>query len=58
VKPNTVSRTAQRVALRRAAHQLLDAPPVLADPLALRIIDAGERAAFQPGHRRRARRDQ
>src|SRR5271167_272110 len=34
------SRTAQRVAIRRAAHQLLDEPRVLDDPLALRIIGA------------------
>src|SRR5580692_9911826 len=32
------SRTAQRVAIRRAAHQVLDHPKVLDDPLALRII--------------------
>jgi methyltransferase (TIGR00027 family) len=32
------SRTAQRVALRRAAHQLFDSPKVLEDPLAVRII--------------------
>jgi methyltransferase (TIGR00027 family) len=32
------SRTARRVAIRRAAHQLLDLPRVLDDPLALRII--------------------
>jgi methyltransferase (TIGR00027 family) len=32
------SRTAQRVAIRRAAHQLLDRPIVLDDPLALSII--------------------
>jgi methyltransferase (TIGR00027 family) len=37
------SRTAERVAIRRAAHQLLDDPKVLDDPLALRII--GEEAA-------------
>lgn len=34
------SLTAQRVAERRAAHQLLDAPLVLNDPLALRIVGA------------------
>lgn len=34
------SRTAQRVAIRRAAHQLLDRPRVLDDPLALLIIGA------------------
>ena len=32
------SGTAYRVAIRRAAHQLLDEPRVLDDPLALRII--------------------
>jgi methyltransferase (TIGR00027 family) len=32
------SKTAQRVAIRRAAHQLLDQPRVLDDPLALLII--------------------
>jgi methyltransferase (TIGR00027 family) len=32
------SRTAQRVALRRAAHQLFDSPKVLEDPLAVRIV--------------------
>ncbi len=34
------SRTAHRVATRRAAHQLLDQPRVLDDPLALLIIGA------------------
>ena len=34
------SKTAHRVAIRRAAHQLLDQPKVLDDPLALRIIGA------------------
>jgi methyltransferase (TIGR00027 family) len=37
------SRTAHQVAVRRAAHQILDDPKVLDDPLALRII--GEEAA-------------
>jgi methyltransferase (TIGR00027 family) len=32
------SRTALRVAVRRAAHQLFDSPKVLDDPLAVRII--------------------
>lgn len=32
------SRTAERVAERRALHQLLDVPPVLADPIALRVL--------------------
>jgi methyltransferase (TIGR00027 family) len=37
------SRTAERVAVRRAAHQLLDEPRVLDDPLALSILAAEER---------------
>jgi methyltransferase (TIGR00027 family) len=32
------SRTALRVAQRRAAHQVVDHPPIFADPLALRIL--------------------
>lgn len=36
----TPSRTALRVAERRAAHQILDTPLVLTDPLALRIVGA------------------
>jgi methyltransferase (TIGR00027 family) len=41
------SRTAQRVAIRRAAHQLLDDPRVLDDPLALRIIGAEAEEALR-----------
>jgi methyltransferase (TIGR00027 family) len=37
------SRTAERVAVRRAAHQLLDVPRVLDDPLALSILATEER---------------
>ncbi len=32
------SRTALRVAIRRAAHQLADHPPILNDPIAVRLI--------------------
>jgi methyltransferase (TIGR00027 family) len=39
------SRTAYRVALSRAAHQLLDRPPVLEDPVALAIV--GERGVAE-----------
>lgn len=35
------SRTALRVAIRRAAHQLVDCPPVLNDPIAIRLIGPG-----------------
>ena len=38
MRPGQPSRTAVRVALRRAAHQLLDAPLVFDDPLALQMI--------------------
>ena len=34
----TPSRTAQGAAMHRAAHQLLDTPPIFEDPLAVRII--------------------
>ena len=40
------SRTAWRVALRRAAHQLLDRPPVLDDPVAISILGADISAAL------------
>ena len=39
MKDDRGSRTAERVAERRAAHQLLDKPPVFEDPLALTILD-------------------
>src|SRR5580658_7137293 len=35
------SKTALRVAIRRAAHQLMDRPPVLVDPIAVRLVGAG-----------------
>jgi len=38
MKGNRASVTAQRVAMQRAAHQLLDDPKVFDDPVALRII--------------------
>src|SRR5580693_4463037 len=46
------SRTAQRVAVRRAAHQLLDRPVVFEDPWALRIIgpDASAATAAKADH--------
>jgi methyltransferase (TIGR00027 family) len=42
---NRPNLTAQRVAMKRAAHQLLDDPKVLDDPMALRII--GKESAFE-----------
>lgn len=41
------SRTALRVALRRAAHQLYDSPVVFADPVAVPILGPGYRAQLQ-----------
>ena len=38
MRPDRPSRTALRVAQSRAAHQLLDTPRVLDDPLAVRIV--------------------
>jgi methyltransferase (TIGR00027 family) len=41
------SRTAERVAIRRAAHQLLDRPPVHADPLAIAILGPSQAEAMR-----------
>jgi methyltransferase (TIGR00027 family) len=41
MQTGTPSKTALRVAIRRAAHQLADPPPVLDDPIAVRLIGAG-----------------
>ena len=38
-----MSKTALGVAIRRAAHQLVDAPPVLDDPIAVRLVGSGYR---------------
>jgi methyltransferase (TIGR00027 family) len=38
MKSNQASRTALGVAVRRAAHQLMDHPPVLVDPIAVQLI--------------------
>jgi methyltransferase (TIGR00027 family) len=46
---NTPSRTAQGAAMYRAAHQLVDVPPVFEDPLALRIIGAEAETALRSG---------
>ncbi len=50
MQEGSFSKTAQRVAIRRAAHQLLDQPRVLDDPLALRIIgsEAAEELRSNP----------
>jgi methyltransferase (TIGR00027 family) len=47
MKKTRASATAQRVAMRRAAHQLLDDPKVFDDPVALRIIGKESASALQ-----------
>ncbi len=47
MRKNRPSATAQRVAIRRAAHQILDQPKVLDDPIALRIIGAESASELQ-----------
>lgn len=59
MQTGTPSRTALRVAIRRAAHQLADPPPVLEDPIAVRLIGPGyqrdmERAMHSVGRDFRA----
>jgi methyltransferase (TIGR00027 family) len=44
------SRTAYRVAIRRAAHQVVDRPLVFADPLALRIIRKEDADRIESDH--------
>jgi methyltransferase (TIGR00027 family) len=48
------SRTAQGAALHRAAHQLVDQPPVFEDPLALKIVGAEAESQLRAGRDRRA----
>jgi methyltransferase (TIGR00027 family) len=51
VIPAQPSRTAFRVALRRAAHQLIDRPPVLDDPVAIDILGADIAATLRANPR-------
>jgi methyltransferase (TIGR00027 family) len=52
MKPDQPSGTAFRVAMRRAAHQVLDRPLVLDDPIALRIIGPQRAEAIRADPRR------
>lgn len=53
---NQASRTALGAAMLRAAHQLIDHPPVFVDPLALRILGAAAEAELRtPGERAMSR---
>lgn len=47
MKDSRPSVTAQRGAVRRAAHQLLDEPKVFDDPVALTIVGRESAAAMQ-----------
>ena len=47
MKEDRPSATALRVAMRRAAHQLLDDPKVFDDPVALRVIGKEKASALQ-----------
>jgi methyltransferase (TIGR00027 family) len=47
MKENRPSKTALRVAARRAAHQVLDDPKVFDDPLALRILGVENASVLQ-----------
>ncbi len=50
------SRTAHRVAVRRAEHQVLDSPRLFEDPLSLRIIEPESLAKIRPGQVNRKQR--
>ncbi len=52
MKEDRASLTAQRVAMQRAAHQLLDDPKVFDDPIALRTIGKESASALQADPRR------
>jgi methyltransferase (TIGR00027 family) len=51
MKQDRPSQTAYRVALSRAAHQLLDSPTVLQDPIALSMVGAQGAAQIRVGGR-------
>lgn len=48
MKDDRPSATAMRVAIRRAAHQVLDDPKIFDDPLALRILGLEHESASHP----------
>jgi methyltransferase (TIGR00027 family) len=48
MKENRPSRTALRVAMHRAAHQILDNPKIFDDPLALRLLSLEKAPALDP----------
>jgi methyltransferase (TIGR00027 family) len=52
MRPDQPSATAFRVAMRRAAHQILDQPVVMDDPIALRIVGSRRVAEIRGNPRR------
>ena len=52
MRPDQPSATAFRVAMRRAAHQILDQPVVMDDPIALRIVGSRRVAEIRENPRR------
>ncbi|HET7040906.1 MAG TPA: SAM-dependent methyltransferase, partial [Gemmatimonadales bacterium] len=56
MRPKGPSHTAAAVAFRRAAHQVIDHPPVFTDPIAARLLspESQARLAALPRHRRRS----
>ncbi len=55
MKTGHASQTALRVAIRRAAHQLVDHPPVLDDPIALPLLGCGYQRDLERAMHRVAR---
>ena len=55
MKTGRASQSALRVAIRRAAHQLVDRPPVLDDPIALPLLGSGYQRDLERAMHRVAR---
>ena len=54
MREDSPSRTAAGVALRRAAHQVLDRPPVFSDPLARLVLSPEAQASLEADPRQRS----
>jgi methyltransferase (TIGR00027 family) len=52
MRPDQPSRTALMVGIHRAAHQLLDTPPVFVDPIAMQVLPPRAAAALRHDPRR------
>lgn len=56
MEANRPSLTAQGAALHRAAHQIVDIPPIFSDPLALRIVGLEAAEELHAGRERHAQK--